>query len=75
MENLDSSYALDISQSFTAYENLMPIISMKMMETVLKNAPYTKCQPVNRISEDGLSQTFIPYATFDHYSGKFDPKI
>lgn len=71
MEDLESSYALDISQSFTAYENLMPIISMKMMETVLKNAPYTKCQPVNQISEDGKKQQFIPYATFDHYSGEY----
>jgi len=45
MDKLDSSYALDITQSFTAYENLMPIISMKMMETVLKNEPYTNCTP------------------------------
>ena len=51
----DSSFALDISQSFTACETLMPIISMNLMETLLQNE-YTKCNES------------IPYKTFDHYT-------
>ena len=51
----DSSFALDISQSFTTYESLMPIISMNLMETLLQNE-YTKCNES------------IPYKTFDHYT-------
>ena len=58
IQNSDSSFALDISQSFTAYETLMPIISMNLMETLLQNE-YTKCNES------------IPYKTFDHYTELF----
>ena len=62
IDRKSSDFALDISRSFTAYENLMPIISLKTEQTKLLNTPYTNCTP--GFASRAAHSVFLPQSLY-----------